>query len=414
MAVPAILLALWIIFYTSGASHYVAHALLSASGAKRWILCPPSARLEEKLKERMGEKSSPFAEEGTKAHSLSELKLLREKGKLGHEDGINEFNYQARRKALGEIPEEMDQKTDEYVDAVMEVFMAARRRCPDAKLLLEIRVDFSRWVPQGFGTSDVVIVADNELTVIDLKYGKGVRIDAMGNPQARCYGLGALAVYDELYDIRKVHIMIIQPRLDHITEETLTTEALLQWADEVLAPAAQLAWKGEGEFNPGDHCRFCAARGICFARASQALQVLSSSMETPGVLPEEEIPKILEVADVAMDWFKDLKSYALSQALNGHRYYGYKLVRGKKPPRAWRDEEKAVEQLIRAGYDENLYQETKLKSVSKIEKAVGKTAFNAIFSDLVFQGEGAYTLVPETDGRPEINPADADFADLTE
>lgn len=388
------------------------HALLSASAAKRWMSCPPSARLEEKLKERIGEKSSPFAAEGTKAHSLSELKLLREKGRLGDEDGINEFNYTKRREALGDIPDEMDHATDEYVDIIMEKYMAARRMTPDARLLLEQRLDYSAWVPHGFGTGDAVIVADRILEVCDLKYGKGVRVNAEGNPQARCYGLGAVAAYGDLYDFDTIRTTIIQPRLDHVTEETLSRDELLHWAETELAPVAKLAWLGEGEFQPGDHCKFCTARAICFARAQEAMRVVSQGMENPGVIAEDEIPRLLDVADAIIDWLKELKQYALSQATRGHRWYGYKLVRGKKPARAWKDEEQAKEQLIRAGYSPDMYEVHKLKSVAQIEKEIGKTAFNAIFSDLTYQGEGTYTLVPESDGRPEINPADADFADL--
>lgn len=390
-----------------------AHALLSASGAKRWMACPPSARLEERLKGVFGEKSSPFAEEGTKAHSLSELKLLREKGKLGDPDGINEFNYKERVKALGEIPAEMDAATDFYVDTIMEKFMLARSLCPDAKLLIEQRLDFSEWVPHGFGTGDAIIVSDVLLEVCDLKYGKGVRIEAMNNPQARCYGLGALSAFGELYGFEKVRNTIIQPRLDLVTEETLTREELLQWAENELHPAAELAWRGKGEFDPGEHCRFCAARAICYARAAKAMQVLDEI--TPmGTLPDEEIPRILDMADIAEGWIKDLKQYALSQALRGQRFQGYKLVRGKRPPRAWKDEEAAEEQLIRAGYGAEQYRVNKLKTVSQIEKVVGASAFKALLGDFTTQPEGAPTLVPESDKRPEINSADADFSDLTD
>lgn len=388
------------------------HAILSASGAHRWMACPPSARLEEKLKDRMGEQSSPFAAEGTKAHALAELKLLREKHRLGDEDGINEFCYQKRREKLGDIPDEMDTATDFYVDIIMEKFMAARCQTPDAKLLVEVRLDFSRWVPHGFGTGDVVIVSDVFLEVCDLKYGKGVRVEAPGNPQARCYGLGAYVIYGDLYDFKTIRTTIIQPRLDHVSEETQPVTALLEWADTILSPAANLAWEGKGEFNPGEHCRFCVARAICFARAQEAMRILSQGMESPGVIPEDEIPRILEVADVITDWVKDLKQYALSQATRGHRWRGYKLVRGKRPPRVWKNEDAVIDQLSRAGVPQEDYEERKLKSVAKIQKLVGKSAFDAIFAELTYQGEGAFTLVPESDGRPEVNPADADFSDL--
>lgn len=389
------------------------HATLSASGAKRWMSCPPSARLEERLRGIFGEKSTPFAEEGTKAHSLAELKLLREKGRLSEDDGINDFNYDLRRKALGDIPKEMDEATDFYAEIIIEKFLTARQSCPDAQLKLEQRLDFSRWVPDGFGTGDAVIVSEELLEVCDLKYGKGVPVFAENNPQARCYGLGALHCYGVLYGFKHVRNTIIQPRLDSVTEEMLTTDELLQWAETELKPAAELAWKGKGEFNPGDHCKFCAARAICYARATKAMTIFKHGFETPGVIPDDAIPEILAVADTAIDWIKDLQAYALSQALRGQEWPGYKLVRGKRPPRKWVDEEEAKHQLIRAGYEPEVYTETKFKSPSNIEKLVGKQAFEAIFATLVTQGDGALTLVPESDKRTEFTSAEADFSDIT-
>lgn len=389
------------------------HATLSASGAKRWMSCPPSARLEERLRGIFGEKSTPFAEEGTKAHSLAELKLLREKGRLSEDDGINDFNYDLRRKALGDIPKEMDEATDYYAEIIIEKFLTARQSCPDAQLKLEQRLDFSRWVPDGFGTGDAVIVSEELLEVCDLKYGKGVPVFAENNPQARCYGLGALHCYGVLYGFKHVRNTIIQPRLDSVTEEMLTTDELLQWAETELKPAAELAWKGKGEFNPGDHCKFCAARAICYARATKAMTIFKHGFETPGVIPDDAIPEILAVADTALDWIKDLQAYALSQALRGQEWPGYKLVRGKRPPRKWVDEEEAKHQLIRAGYEPEVYTETKFKSPSNIEKLVGKQAFEAIFATLVTQGDGALTLVPESDKRTEFTSAEADFSDIT-
>lgn len=389
------------------------HATLSASGAKRWMSCPPSARLEERLRGIFGEKSTPFAEEGTKAHSLAELKLLREKGRLSEDDGINDFNYDLRRKALGDIPKEMDEATDYYAEIIIEKFLTARQSCPDAQLKLEQRLDFSRWVPNGFGTGDAVIVSEELLEVCDLKYGKGVPVFAENNPQARCYGLGALHCYGVLYGFKHVRNTIIQPRLDSVTEEMLTTDELLQWAETELKPAAELAWKGKGEFNPGDHCKFCAARAICYARATKAMTIFKHGFETPGVIPDDAIPEILAVADTAIDWIKDLQAYALSQALRGQEWPGYKLVRGKRPPRKWVDEEEAKHQLIRAGYEPEVYTETKFKSPSNIEKLVGKQAFEAIFATLVTQGDGALTLVPESDKRTEFTSAEADFSDIT-
>lgn len=391
-----------------------AHAVLSPSASKRWMSCPPSARLEEKLHDRFGEQSSPFAAEGTKAHSVAELKLLREKGKLGDPDGINQFNYDARIKSLGPIPEDMHTATDRYVDIVMEKLFSAKRTCPDAKLFVEQRLSMDRWVPGCFGTSDAIIVSDEILDVCDYKNGSGVRVDAKENPQARCYGLGAIDAFGDLYGFPTVRNTIIQPRLDHITEEQLSRTELLHWADTELTPKAQLAWAGDGEFHPGEHCKFCAARAICYARAAQAMQLFRHGMDAPAVLPDSEIPQMLAMADDAIAWLGELKSYALRQALKGQKWPGYKLVHGKRPRRAWRDEESAREQLIRAGYRPEQFEEHKLKSAAQVEKEIGKQAFDVLLKDLTVQGDGALTLVPETDGRPEFAPADADFSDMEE
>ena len=329
-------------------------------------------------------------------------------------DGINQFNYDARRKALGDIPKEMDAATDLYADIIIEKYLSARKVSPDAKLMLEQRLDFSKWVPHGFGTGDAVIVSDAILDVSDLKYGKGVRVDAKENPQARCYGLGAIDAFGDLYGFQTVRNTIIQPRLDHITEEQLSRTELLDWADAELTPKAQLAWAGDGEFHPGEHCKFCAARAICYARAAQAMQLFKHGMDAPAVLPDSEIPQMLAMADDAIAWLGELKSYALRQALKGQKWSGYKLVRGKRPRRAWADEEAAREQLIRAGYRPEQFEEHKLKSAAQVEKEIGKQASDVLLKGLIVQGEGALTLVPETDGRPEFAPADADFSDMEE
>jgi len=375
--------------------------------------CPPSARLEEKLHGIFGDKSSEVAEEGTLAHALSELKLLREKGKLEDSDGINQFNYEARRKALGVVPRDMDAYTDYYVGIVIEKYMTARSITTDAKLFVEQRLDFSEWVPEGFGTGDAVIISDAGLEVCDLKYGKGVPVSAVENPQARCYGLGAIAEFGDLYGFKHIRNTIIQPRLDSVTEETLTREALLDWAEKELRPAAELAWRGEGEYNPGDHCKFCAARAICAARATKAMSIFTNGFDAPGVLPDENIPGILEVADLAVAWINDLKAYALSQALRGQEWPGWKLVHGKRPGRKWKNEEEVKEQLIRAGYTSEQYEKTEMRSVTDIEKLLGKKAFDALVGPQVSQGEGKLELAKNDDRRVDYASADADFGDLS-
>lgn len=383
------------------------HAILSASSAKRWMSCPPSARLEEKLRDRFGDRSSPFAEEGTHAHALAELKLQKEIGL------INDFSYKMQREAMTGVDNEMEWATDRYVDIVMQKYYEAKKSCPDAQIFIEQRLDFSTWVPHGFGTGDVVIVSDMILDVCDLKYGKGVPVSAEGNPQARCYGLGALSAYGDLYAFPKVRNTIIQPRLDSVTEETLTCEELLRWAEEDLKPKAELAWAGEGEYDPGDHCRFCAARALCYHRAAKCMQIFDSGMQSPGILPDEEIPRILEVADIAEAWIADIRAYAKAQALKGQQWSGFKLVAGRRPPRKWTDAEAVIDQLSRAGYtDEQIYKPRELITVGEAEKLLGKPAFRAILGQFSVQGEGAPTLVPESDKRLAINSSEAAFADL--
>ena len=381
------------------------HALLSPSKAKQWLACPPSARLSAKFSQRFGEQSSPYAAEGTTAHAVAELKLRLEL------EEINKFSYEAQRKALGEIPAEMDRNTDTYVDVVLEKYYAAKKVCPDARLFVEQRLDMTRWIPECFGTADAVIVSDTLLEVCDYKNGKGVPVDAVENPQARCYGLGAVNAFGDLYAFTHVRNTIIQPRLDSITEELLTKEALLEWGKSI-APIAQLAWKGEGEFHPGDNCRFCAAKAVCKARAYESFDLLSACLDSPGVLPDEAIPGILKVADTCEAWLKDVRAYALSQALRGQEWPGYKLVKGKRPSRAFSDEEKAEEQLIRAGYTPEQYRVTRMKTVAEVEKLLGKKAFDALMGPLVIQGEGNLTLVPEDDKRVAFESADVAFSDM--
>lgn len=381
------------------------HALLSPSKAKQWLACPPSARLSAKFSERFGEQSSPYAAEGTTAHALAELKLRLELGE------INKFSFDAQKKALGDVPTEMDRYTDTYTDVVLEKYYACKKVCPDAKLFVEMKLDMTPWIPGCFGTADACVVSDTILEVMDLKYGKGVPVDAVENPQARCYGLGAVNAFGDLYSFTHVRNTIIQPRLDSITEELLTKEELLEWG-EYVRPIAQLAWKGAGGFSPGENCRFCSAKAVCKARAFGSFDLLAACLDTPDVLPDESIPGILKVADTCEQWIKDVREYALSQALRGQEWPGYKLVKGKRPSRAFRNDEEAEEQLIRAGYTPEQYQVVRMKTVAEIEKLMGKKAFDALMGSLVVQGEGKLTLVPEEDKRVEYESADAAFSDM--
>ena len=387
------------------------HALLGASSSKRWLTCTPSARLEEKLLERMPDSDggNQYTREGTKAHEVGELKLRREIGE------INKYNFEERikqlEKQMGAVDKEMEEATDQYAAIVMERLFEARKTCPDAKLMLETRLDFSRWVPHGFGTGDAIVVGDYFMDVMDLKYGKGVPVDAVDNPQARLYGLGAMEQLGDLYDFKIVRNTIIQPRLDSVTTEELSREELLRWAEEEVVPGAQMAWEGKGEFIPGEHCRFCKAKAICSARAAAAMKIFETGLDTPAVLPESQIPQILAYADIAKAWIKDLEDYAQAFALRGGRLPGYKLVRGRSN-RTWKDQQGVIDNLLRAGYKREDSIKTELKRVSDIEKMLGKKSFRTFAEEYTFKPEGKLTLVPESDKRAEFNPADADFSDM--
>ena len=261
-------------------------------------------------------------------------------------------------------------------------------------------------------TGDCVIIADGTLYVMDYKNGKGVFVSCDHNPQMMLYALGAYHAYGYLYSITRVSMTIIQPRLESVSEETLDREALLAWAEAEVREKAQLAWKGIGDFVPGDHCRFCPAKAVCSARVAEALKLFRYGFETPGLIPDEQVPGILETLDTAEAWIKDFRAYAEKQALNGQKFPGWKLVRGKKPNRRWADPEEVRAQLLRAGYAPGQIETTSLKPVGEIEKAIGAKAFRALVGGLVAQGEGRLTLVPESDKRLEYASADAAFADL--
>lgn len=404
------------------------HAVLGASSAKRWLTCTPSARLSERLDARFPKSESEYAKEGTKAHALSEIKIRyalykadgmtsEKHGRMTEEEkrlypGINKFRYEALRSELGDIPEDMEEATDSYRDVVIGKYKAAKEYDSSTQLLLEQRLDYSKWVPSGFGTGDCVIVNNTILEICDYKHGKGIPVDAVGNPQIRLYALGALERFGALFDFKNVRGTIIQPRLDSVTEEMLTREELLRWAEEEVVEKAKLAWEGKGDFAVGDHCRFCSAKAVCCARVAEGLKLFQSGMAAAGTLSDEQITDLLAVLDTAEAWIKDLREYTTAQAIGGQIYRGWKLVHGKKPNRAWSDPEEVKAQLLRAGYGPEQFEKTTLRPVGEIEKAIGRKAFTALLGSLVNQGEGKLVLVPEGDKRIEYSSADADFGDL--
>lgn len=372
------------------------HARLSASGAHRWINCPPSVALEENFPE----KTSAYAEEGTQAHAIAEQKLT------------NKLVLKNRKKTKCE-DKDMDQYTDEYVNYCVEVFNGCKKYCKDPTICVEERLDFSDYVPGGFGTGDCCIIADNTLHVIDLKYGKGVPVSAENNPQLRLYGLGAIKAYEMMYDFDTVVLHIMQPRLDNISIEENKVEDLKRWAEEVVVPAAKLASVGEGDFHSGNHCQFCKAKAVCKARADYYLALDRFDNIDPRVLHDEDLQEVLVKADSLKKWADDVKEYALEQILEGNEIPGYKAVEGRSI-RVITDPNKVSEVLLQKGFAETMiYKPKELVTLTALEKLVGKKDFSELCSAYIDKPAGKPTLAPESDKRPAINKvsAEEDFAE---
>ena len=384
------------------------HAKLSASGAKKWISCPGSILMEAKLPD----KPSAYAAEGTAAHALGEAKIRL---------AVKEYTKAKYHKAIKdlEIDDEMEEYTDAYRDFVMECFNEAKRYTPDAVLLLEQKLDFSEYVPEGFGTGDCVIIGAGKMQIIDLKYGKGVPVKAEGNPQMRLYALGALEAYDFLYDIREVNMCIFQPRIDNIDDTTMTVEDLRAWGEEIR-PAAQKAFSGTEEDCAGSHCdsNFCKARPICRAYAERKLELAKYEFKKPAQLDPEEISEILEQADALAKWATLIKEYALDEAVNnGVTFPGYKVVEGRSNRAFAIDDTLIAAQLIAKGYNEDSFYPRKLIGLGALEKYLGKKDFQKILGEYVIKPVGKPTLVPESDKRPALHSAEAaktDFEHLVE
>lgn len=377
------------------------HARLGPSAAHRWINCPGSVALSEKCP---APKSSTCAEEGTVAHSLAELKLRKYLGELrgaAYTPGLKKIQSSEY------YNNEMEEATDFYVDAVLERLAAAGS---DAELLVEQQFSLNKWVPESFGTSDAVVIGGNAIEVIDLKYGKGVRVDATGNPQLRLYGLGAAELFGDLYDFENVRETIIQPRLDHVSTEEIALDDLRAWATEIVAPAARLAMDGAEIWNAGEWCRFCPAKAVCRARAETNLELAKHEFKAPPLLTDEEIGEILKKAEELEKWAADVAAYALDQALAGKHFDGWKLVEGRSV-RKYADDIKVAETLKAAGFDEAMLYERKLYGITAMEKIVGKKKLTETLGELIVKPAGKPTLVPESDKREAIETAAADFAE---
>ena len=360
------------------------HAVLSASSSHRWLACPPSALLCAKEKD----KPSDFALQGTDAHTLCEHKL---KIALGQQskDPVENLTF---------YDEEMAECTDMYAQYVIEQLSEAKGRCKDPIVLIEQHLDFSQWVPDGFGTGDCVLVSDDTLTVIDFKYGLGILVDTENNPQMMCYALGALSLFDGIYDIKDITMTIFQPRREHISTFTISKEELLSWAENTLAPTAKLAAKGEGDYKAGEHCQFCKVKATCRKRAEYNLMLARYDFEMPANLEDEEIEVILLKADELVSWINDIKEYALKQAISGKEWNNWKLVEGRSV-RKYIDDKAVAETVENAGFDPY---EKKVIGITAMTKMLGKSKFEELLSGLIEKPQGKPTLVPMSDKRPTM------------
>lgn len=370
------------------------HALLSASSAHRWLLCPPSAKECAKLPDV----SSEYARQGTDAHTLCEYKVKKALGMKVKNPTENLTFYN----------EEMEECASEYAQFIMESLSAAKEHCKDPLVLVEQRLDFSRWVPGGFGTGDCVIVTDDTLMVIDFKYGLGVLVDAEKNSQMMCYALGALSLFDGIYDIKEVNMTIFQPRRENVSTASMTKEELLHWAETVLKPTAELAAQGKGEYKAGDHCRFCKLKATCRKRAEYNLELAKYDFAVPSTLEDEEIEIVLSKADELVNWAGEIKEYALQQALSGKSWKGWKLVEGRSN-RHYVSEEAVAAKVEEAGYDPY---EKKLLGITAMTKQLGKKKFDELLKGLIEKPQGKPVLVPESDKRPALHTAVDDFKNV--
>lgn len=365
------------------------HAILSASASVRWIACPPSAKLNAELPDT----TSEYAREGTCAHELAEYKVNKMLG----------IEAKNPTESLDFYDSEMEDCTESYAQYIAE--QIAKYDSP--VVMVEQRLDFSKYVPGGFGTGDCVIVADDVLTVIDYKHGKGVPVSAENNSQMMLYALGALELFDSLYDIREICMIIFQPRLENISDSVISVSDLLDWAENELRPKAELAEKGEGEFCAGEHCRFCKIKATCRKRAEYNLMLAQYDFAPPDMLEDTEIEAILEKVEALTAWAADVKEYALSKALAGKQWTGYKVVEGKSN-RKYTDEN-AVAAAVKA-IGKYPYSEPEILGITAMTKLLGgKKKFDELLSKYVCKPQGKPTLVPASDKRKAWNPAQEDF-----
>lgn len=394
------------------------HAILSASGAHKWLVCPPSVRLEQQFEN----KTSEYMAEGNLAHAICELKA---RNYFLEPMTKRKFNSEMKKlKADENYKDEMEGYTEVYLDYLKEVAM---RSGVMPTVAIEMKVDYSKYAKDGFGTADCLILVQKDLYVFDFKYGKGVPVSSEENPQLKLYALGALEKYRMIYPIETIHLCIVQPRLDNISEYVLSRESLEKWGNEVVMPAAEKAYLGLGEYMPGEHCRFCKAKGACSARADKNLKAIedfkpldynknqkNTSLDkvAKGILTINEVGTILSQITDVESWVKDLKSYALDCILKGEKINGWKVVAGRSN-RVITDIDKAFKILVDNGTEEALLYERKPLTLTELEKLLGKKEFEKLLSDFIEKPKGAPTLAPENDKREnyKLSSAKEDFAE---
>ena len=369
----------------------VKHAVLSASSSERWLNCPPSARLCEAYED----KGSDYAAEGTDAHALCEFRLKQVLG-IPADDPIENLSW---------YNEEMEDCAAGYAAYVSELLETAKQTCADPVVMIEQRVDFSRWVKEGFGTADCIIIADGVLNICDYKNGQGCLVLAEHNPQMMLYALGALEIFDGIYDIDTVRTTIYQPRKSNISVYEMDKADLYEWANSELTQKAQLAYEGQGSFSCGEWCRFCKAKAECRERAEANLALARYEFQTPALLADEEIADILGKVDALTAWASDVKEYALQQAISGTAFPGWKLVEGRSN-RRYTSEAAVAAAVEGAGFDPY---ERKVLGITAMQKLLGKSRFEELLAPYIEKPQGKPTLVRSSDKRPEWNTAKNDF-----
>ena len=369
----------------------VKHAVLSASSSERWLNCPPSARLCEAYED----KGSDYAAEGTDAHALCEFRLKQALG-IPADDPIENLSW---------YNEEMEDCAAGYAAYVSELLETAKQTCADPVVMIEQRVDFSRWVKEGFGTADCIVIADGVLNICDYKNGQGCLVLADRNPQMMLYALGALEIFDGIYDIDTVRMTIYQPRKSNISVYEMDKADLYEWANSELTQKAQLAYEGQGSFSCGEWCRFCKAKAECRERAEANLALARYDFEEPPLLTDEEIAGILDKVDALTAWAADVKEYALRQAVSGTAFPGWKLVEGRSN-RKYTSEAAVAAAVEGAGFDPY---EKKLLGITAMQKLLGKSRFEELLAPYIEKPQGRPTLVRSSDKRPEWNTAKNDF-----